>query len=120
MLTESRELETEHGKRRCFGILLFQDLRADPPADPDAGAERAAVGVSGRPRSRWPAAKAALVLFLLLRFGPPLMRGWFLRVARLRSHEVFTLNVLLATLLFAWLTGKRASRWSSAPSWPAC
>ena len=47
-----------------------------------------------------------MLLFVLLRFGPPFMRGWFLRVARLRSHEVFTLNVLLATLLFAWLTGK--------------
>ncbi len=54
----------------------------------------------------WAVVKAVVLLFLLLRFGPPLMRGWFLRVARLRSHEVFTLNVLLATLLFAWLTGK--------------
>ena len=54
----------------------------------------------------WALAEAAVLLFLLLKFGPPLMRAWFLRVARLRSHEMFTLNVLLATLLFAWLTGK--------------
>ncbi len=45
-----------------------------------------------------------MLLVLLLRFGPPLMKRWFNVVARQRSHEVFTLNVLLATLLFAWLT----------------
>src|SRR5437899_10933306 len=32
------------------------------------------------------------------------MRGWFHIVARLRSHELFTLNVLLITLGLAWLT----------------
>ncbi len=32
------------------------------------------------------------------------MKRWFNIVARQRSHELFTLNVLLATLLFAWLT----------------
>jgi len=103
MLAEDRELETEHGKR-IFGILLFQDLALIPlliltPALSDG-------------RDHWPqdlgwaAAKAAVLLFVLLKFGPPFMRGWFLQVARMRSHEVFTLNVLLATLLFAWLTGK--------------
>jgi CPA2 family monovalent cation:H+ antiporter-2 len=103
MLAESRELETEHGKR-VFGILLFQDLALIPllvltPALSDGGDH-------WREDLGWAVAKAAVLLFVLLRFGPPLMRGWFLRVARLRSHEVFTLNVLLATLLFAWLTGK--------------
>ena len=34
------------------------------------------------------------------------MQGWFLRVARQRSHELFTLNMLLAALFFAWLTAK--------------
>jgi CPA2 family monovalent cation:H+ antiporter-2 len=33
-----------------------------------------------------------------------MMRGWFGLVVRTRSHELFTLNVLFATLLFAWLT----------------
>ncbi|MGE0797738.1 MAG: cation:proton antiporter [Lautropia sp.] len=101
MLTDSRELETDHG-RRIFGILLFQDLALIPLliVTPELG--------SGG--DRWQLdlglalLKAAVVLFLLLKFGPPLMRTWFLNVARLRSHEVFTLNVLLATLLFAWLT----------------
>jgi monovalent cation:H+ antiporter-2, CPA2 family len=47
--------------------------------------------------------KAMVILVVLLRFGPPVMRRWFNVVARQRSHELFTLNVLLATLLFAWL-----------------
>ncbi|MBA3478724.1 MAG: cation:proton antiporter [Lautropia sp.] len=103
MLTENRELETEHG-RRIFGILLFQDLALIPlliitPALSDGGDQ-------WRQDLGWAVAKAVVLLFVLLRFGPPFMRGWFLRVARMRSHEVFTLNVLLATLLFAWLTGK--------------
>ena len=103
MLADSRELETEHGKR-VFGILLFQDLALIPlliitPALADGnGRWQEDLG--------WAIAKAAVLLFLLLRFGPLLMRAWFLRVARLRSHEIFTLNVLLATLFFAWLTGK--------------
>ena len=103
MLAENRELETEHGKR-VFGILLFQDLALIPlliltPALSEGG-DRWQQDLA------WALLKASVLLLLLLRFGPPIMRGWFLRVARLRSHEVFTLNVLLATLLFAWLTGK--------------
>ena len=101
MLTENRELETEHGKR-AFGILLFQDLALIPlliitPAlGGEPGAWQQELGGAF--------VKAAILLFVLLKFGPPVMRAWFLAVARLRSHEVFTLNVLFATLLFAWLT----------------
>ncbi len=104
MLADNRELETEHGKR-VFGILLFQDLALIPllilvpaMADGQGGAWQVELG--------WALAKAGVLLFLLLKFGPLLMRTWFLRVARARSHEMFTLNVLLATLFFAWLTGK--------------
>ncbi len=104
MLADNRELETEHGKR-VFGILLFQDLALIPllilvPAMADGEGDAWQVELG------WALAKAAVLLFLLLKFGPLLMRTWFLRVARLRSHEMFTLNVLLATLFFAWLTGK--------------
>ncbi len=100
LLSERRELETEHGKR-VFSVLLFQDLAVIPlliliPAlsggdDWWRGMLLAVV-------------KATILLVLLLRFGPPLMRSWFNMVARQRSHELFTLNVLLATLFFAWLT----------------
>lgn len=101
MLTEKRELETEHG-RRVFSVLLFQDLAVIPlliliPALAAGGdAWIGAVGLA--------LLKAVVLLVLLLRFGPPLMKRWFNVVARQRSHELFTLNVLLATLLFAWLT----------------
>ena len=101
LLTEKKELETEHG-RRVFSVLLFQDLAVIPlliviPALSGGGESwLGALGLA--------LVKAAALLVLLLRFGPPLMRRWFNLVARQRSHELFTLNVLLATLLFAWLT----------------
>ncbi|MFT3801949.1 MAG: cation:proton antiporter [Burkholderiaceae bacterium] len=101
LLTERRELETDHGQR-VFAVLLFQDIAVIPllitiPA------------LAGRAGSLWinlslALCKAALLLLLLLRFGPKWMGRWFNAVARQRSHELFTLNVLLATLLFAWLT----------------
>ncbi len=100
LLAEKRELETEHGKR-VFSVLLFQDLAVIPllilvPALASGGDWVIALGLA--------LLKAAALLVLLLRFGPRLMRRWFNLVARQRSHELFTLNVLLATLLFAWLT----------------
>lgn len=101
LLTERRELETDHGQR-VFSVLLFQDLAVIPlliliPALAD-GNQSWVLPLS------LAMLKAAGLLVLLLRFGPPLMRRWFALVARQRSHELFTLNVLLATLLFAWLT----------------
>ena len=103
LLGEKRELETEHG-RRVFSVLLFQDLAVIPlliliPTLATGGDSWImAIGLA--------TLKAVVILVLLLRFGPPLMKRWFNIVARQRSHELFTLNVLLATLLFAWLTGK--------------
>ncbi len=103
LLSEKRELDTEHG-RRVFSVLLFQDLAVIPlliliPALATGGDSWIeAIGIA--------TLKAVAVLVLLLRFGPPLMKRWFNVVARQRSHELFTLNVLLATLLFAWLTGQ--------------
>lgn len=101
LLAERSELESPHGQR-AFSVLLFQDLAVIPlliviPAL--AGdAEHLATELS------LAFLKAALALVLLLRFGPHWMHRWFSTVARQRSHELFTLNVLLATLLFAWLT----------------
>ncbi|MEI7445230.1 MAG: cation:proton antiporter [Burkholderiales bacterium] len=101
LLAERHALETEHGKR-IFAVLLFQDLALIPLliVIPALGGGQAdwwmPIG--------WALAKAAVLLVVLLRFGPPLMHHWFLRVARQRSHELFSLNILLAALLFAWLT----------------
>jgi CPA2 family monovalent cation:H+ antiporter-2 len=103
MLAERHELESEHGKR-VFAVLLFQDLALIPLliVIPALGGGQSdwwwSIG--------WAIAKAVVLLVVLLRFGPPLMQGWFLRVARQRSHELFTLNMLLAALFFAWLTAK--------------
>lgn len=101
MLTERNEVETEHG-RRIFAVLLFQDLAVIPflvltPALKQPEADW--IVPLG-----WSVLKAAALLFLLLRFGEPLMRGWFHTVARRKSHELFLLNVLLVTLLGGWLT----------------
>jgi CPA2 family monovalent cation:H+ antiporter-2 len=101
IVAERRELDTPHG-RDIIGVLLFQDLAVIPlliviPAIAEgsgAFAERLALAV----------VKAGVVLVVVLFVGQRLMRGWFHIVARRRSHELFTLNVLLITLGLAWLT----------------
>ena len=101
ILSERRELDTEHG-RRVMAILLFQDLAVILlfvllPVLSDTSANWAA-----------PMAlalfKATCILLLLFYFGRNALRRWFGVVARRKSHELFTLNVLLITLLMAWLT----------------
>ena len=102
MLAERMQLETPHG-RNIVGVLLFQDLAVVPlliviPA--------IASGAGDLLQQLMLALlKAVLVLVVLLFFGQRLMRGWFHVVARLRSHELFILNILFITLGLAWLTG---------------
>jgi len=101
LLTERRALETEHG-RRVFSVLLFQDLAVIPlliliPAL-GSGDEDWWINLG------WATVKAVVILLVLLRFGPTVMQAWFSRVARQRSHELFTLNILLAALLLSWFT----------------
>jgi len=103
MLTESLELESEHG-RRILGILLFQDLALVPllimvPALANPEGDMAS-------ELAWAALKAIGVLFLLLVVGQKLIRKWFNIVVRRRSQELFMLNLLLITLGAAWITEK--------------
>lgn len=100
LLAERRELETEHG-RRAFGVLLFQDLAVIPLliVIPALGGDENLAGALGLALL-----KAVVLLTVLLKLGPRQMRRWFRLVARQRSHELFTLNVLLSSLFFAWLT----------------
>lgn len=101
LLAERLELETEHG-RRIVGVLLFQDLAVVPllvivPA------------LATGPEQIGPALglaflKAGVLLTVLLVGGRRLVRHWFYLVARRKSQELFTLNVLLVTLLLAWMT----------------
>jgi CPA2 family monovalent cation:H+ antiporter-2 len=101
LLAERLELDSDHG-RLVVGVLLFQDLAVVPllvilPALANPHGELA-----------WPLAlaalKASVLLALLLAGGQWLLRRWLTAVARLRSNELFMLNLLLITLGLAWLT----------------
>jgi CPA2 family monovalent cation:H+ antiporter-2 len=101
LLAERVQVDTEHGKR-IVGVLLFQDLAVVPllvvvPALGGASGNLAAtLGLA--------LVKAAVLLTVLLVGGQRVMRWWFHTVARRKSHELFTLNLLLVTLGLAWLT----------------
>jgi CPA2 family monovalent cation:H+ antiporter-2 len=95
LMSDSLELDTEHGKR-VVGVLLFQDLAVVPllvliPA------------LNAPPEELIPALllaalKGAALITLLLTGGQRLMRWWLLLVARRQSEELFVMNVLLITL----------------------
>jgi CPA2 family monovalent cation:H+ antiporter-2 len=101
LMAERLELESEHG-RRVLGVLLFQDLAVVPllvliPAFGQGGAGLAtALAIA--------LVKATVLLALLLVGGQRAMRWWLTQVARLKSEELFVLNLLLVTLGLAWLT----------------
>ena len=99
------ELESAHGKP-VVGVLLFQDLAVVPllvliPA---------LAGLTGQSDQGlgWALsmamAKSLLVLGLALLIGQRLVRPWLTLVARRKSQELFTLNVLLMTLGLALIT----------------
>ncbi|HEY4069486.1 MAG TPA: cation:proton antiporter [Burkholderiaceae bacterium] len=101
LMAERLELESEHG-RRVMGVLLFQDLAVVPllVLIPALGSppnelirDLAIAGV-----------KAVGLLTVLLVGGQRVMRWWLTIIARLKSEELFVLNLLLVTLSLAWLT----------------
>jgi monovalent cation:H+ antiporter-2, CPA2 family len=101
LLAERLELDSDHG-RLVVGVLLFQDLAVVPLlvilpalANPH-GALAVPLALA--------ALKASVLLALLLAGGQWLLRRWLTAVARLRSNELFMLNLLLITLGLAWLT----------------
>ncbi len=101
MMAERAQVDTEHGKR-IVGVLLFQDLAVVPllVIIPALGSEGSNLA--------WTLAialvKAAALLTVLLVGGQRVMRWWFHTVAKRKSQELFTLNLLLVTLGLAWLT----------------
>ncbi|CAG0978026.1 Glutathione-regulated potassium-efflux system protein KefC [Burkholderiales bacterium] len=101
MLAERGELASPHG-RDAMGILLFQDLAvvAFLIVIPSLNAEGAALAVA----LGLAALKAAAALGVVLYAGQRPMRWWFGVVARQRSRELFTLNLLLVTLGLAAIT----------------
>ncbi len=101
LLAERLELDSEHGKR-VMGVLLFQDLAVVPllvliPAlSSPADQLFTSLAIA--------AAKATVLVGLLLTGGQRVMRWWLTIVARRKSEELFVLNLLLVTLALAWLT----------------
>ncbi len=101
LISERLQLDTEHGKR-IVGVLLFQDLAVVPllvliPAlSADPGQLGWTLGLA--------VLKATALLAVLLAGGQRVLRWWLHLVAKRKSHELFTLNVLLVTLGLAWLT----------------
>ncbi|MBU3735539.1 MAG: potassium transporter [Methylobacterium sp.] len=101
MLVERVELNSRHG-RLTIGVLLFQDLAVVPlliliPALADPTGNLAAV-------LGWSLLKVIVVLVLLLGFGKSLINPWFDLVARQQSRELFVMNVLMITLILAFIT----------------
>lgn len=101
LMAERLELESEHG-RRVIGVLLFQDLAVVPllVLIPALGSKPAVL----LQELAFAGLKAAVLLTVLLVGGKRVMRWWLTIVARLRSDELFMLNLLLITLALAWLT----------------
>ncbi|HEY8242928.1 MAG TPA: monovalent cation:proton antiporter-2 (CPA2) family protein [Casimicrobiaceae bacterium] len=101
MLSERNELATQHG-RDAVGILLFQDLAVVafliviPSLHAEGTTLALALGLA--------AVKAALALGVVLYAGQRPMRWWFSVIARQRSRELFTLNLLFVALGLAALT----------------
>jgi len=101
ILMERVDLNSRHG-RLSIGILLFQDLAVIPilVLIPALGSQSAdlttTLGLS--------LIKAAVLLFLLFRFGKTIFNYWFGLVAGQRSRELFVMNVLMVTLLLAFAT----------------
>ena len=101
-LTEQAEVHTRHG-RNVVGVLLFQDLAVVPLlilipllAQGDEGGLPAVLSVA--------LLKGVAVFAVIALMGRWALRPLFREVARLRSNELFTLTVLMVTLLAAAAT----------------
>jgi monovalent cation:H+ antiporter-2, CPA2 family len=101
LMAERLELESEHG-RRVMGVLLFQDLAVVPllVLIPALGSAPQVL----MQELAFASLKAAALLTVLLVGGQRVMRWWLTIVARLKSEELFVLNLLLVTLGLAQLT----------------
>lgn len=101
-LTEQHELHSRHG-HIALGVLLFQDLSVVPflvliPifADPAAGGLLQPISIA--------LLKAALAFAIIYVVGTYLLRPVMHWISATYSTELFTLFILLISLLAAWLT----------------
>jgi monovalent cation:H+ antiporter-2, CPA2 family len=101
LISDRSELESEHG-RNVVGILLFQDLAVVfllillPSLGKNPGDLIIALSTAS--------IKITVALILIFVIGQSLMSRWFSLVAKLRSQELFMLNLLLIVLGMAALT----------------
>ncbi|MEY3015782.1 MAG: cation:proton antiporter [Burkholderiaceae bacterium] len=110
MASDRGELETAHG-RPVVGVLLFQDLAVVPlmiivPALAGVAAVSSggSADVEMAQTLALALAKAVLVLVIMVVVGQRLVGPWLTLVARRKSQELFSLNLLLMTLGLAWVT----------------
>ena len=101
MMADRLELDSAYGQR-VMGVLLFQDLAVVwlLVLVPALGAEPEKLFNA----LLFAAVKATALITLLLWGGQRVMRWWLTLVARVKSEELFVLNLLLMALGLAWLT----------------
>ena len=101
LIADRSELESQHG-RNVIGILLFQDLAVVfllillPSLGKNPKDLIFALSTAG--------IKIAIALFLIFCIGQTVMSRWFRLVVKLRSQELFMLNLLFIVLGMAALT----------------
>ena len=101
ILMERIDLNSRHG-RLSIGILLFQDIALIPiiiliqAFGSEISGLTAIIGTT--------ILKVSISLVILFWLGKPVMNFWFGMVARQKSRELFVLNVLMITMIFAYLT----------------
>jgi CPA2 family monovalent cation:H+ antiporter-2 len=101
ILMERIDLNSRHGQL-SIGILLFQDIAVIlililiPVFNSEVVDLYSLLWVS--------LLKIIVLLFILFRVGEPVMNFWFGIVAKQKSRELFVLNVLMITLIFAYVT----------------
>ena len=101
ILMERIDLNSRHGQL-SIGILLFQDIAVIfililiPVFNSQVVDLYSVLWMS--------LFKIIVLLFILFRVGQPVMNFWFGIVAKQKSRELFVLNVLMITLIFAYVT----------------
>jgi len=101
ILMERIDLNSRHGQL-AIGILLFQDIAVIfililiPVFNSQVIDLYSLLWMS--------LFKIIVLLFILFRIGQPVMNFWFGIVAKQKSRELFVLNVLMITLIFAYVT----------------
>lgn len=103
-LDEQLELQSTHGLH-AIGILLFQDLAVIPLiiliANLANTSSHSLIMIFF-----WATLKGIFAIFLITVIGRKILRPFFKVIAKTRALELFSLTVLLITLVSAWITNR--------------